>query len=201
MRLSFLSNFDGRMCCLDRPVIKWGMSDGGPLVNGQFGGSSFAWQRFTLLHAIMLIAGLAIGMTLAPWFHSQGPPPVTRQAVSERVVLGFLIGSVTGAPLLFGAQYLIQGRRSGLSLGELIWLSPIFGYSIIIPLSHKVPTPAWLLLLLLLHSGNLAGSAKVLLGGFFFWRPRVPCFWTDLFGALVACLVALYFYADLIIFL
>jgi len=155
------------------------------------------WHRFTLLHSSVLVAGLAVGMAMAPSFHSQGPPPVIRQSIAEWTVLTLIIGLAVAGPLTIGVQVVLQGRRTQLSLGEWTWLSPGISYLIVIPLSQMYPSPIWLFTILPVHAVNLACSARILLGWLYIRRPSAPCAWTNVLGALSSGSAALYFFSDL----
>jgi hypothetical protein len=164
-----------------------------------------SWKRLTLLNVCVFILALGFGMKLAPAFHRQGPPPIERQSVTEWIALTFIIGCAIAGPLTLGAQRIPQGRQSALSMGEWLWMTPSASYSILIPLSRMFPSPLWLLAVLLIHSGNLACSAHVLiiepLGRLhhpLLPHRTVPCVWTDRFGALLSGSVGAYFWADLL---
>jgi hypothetical protein len=164
-----------------------------------------SWKRFTLLDVCAFILALGIGMKLAPSFHSQGSPPVLPQSTAEWAAMALITGSAIAGPLTLGAQWLIKGRRTSLSMGEWLWLTPSVCYSILIPLSQMSPSPTWLVPVLLVHCGNLACSVHLLIiepvGRLrYSWSPRraPPCLWSDKLGALVSGAIGVYVLADLL---
>jgi hypothetical protein len=164
------------------------------------------WKRFTLLNVCLLILALGLGMKLAPAFHSQGPPPFKRQSDTEWTAIALIAGCAIAGPLTLGAQRIPYGRRTALSIGEWLWLTPSASYSILIPLSRMFPSPLWLLAVLLIQSGILVCSVHVLiiepLGRLqcrLLPHRTVPCVWTDKFGAVVSGSVAVCFFAELIL--
>jgi hypothetical protein len=159
-----------------------------------------------LLDICIFILALGLGMKLSPTFHSQGPPPTPRQLVTEWMALALITGCAIVGPMILGAQWIIQGRQTALSMGEWLWLTPSVSYSILIPLSRMLPSPVWLLAALLIHSGSLACSVQVLiiepLGRVrdpLMRHRTVPCVWTDRFGALSSGSAGAYFFADFIL--
>jgi len=80
------------------------------------------WQRFTLLDALLLQAGMAMGFSAVHL--AIGPWRTARDAVEllEWVVAGTAVGAILAGPLVLGVQSFLRGRREPLSSGEWIWL-------------------------------------------------------------------------------
>lgn len=81
------------------------------------------WNRFTLMDSVGLVAAFAIGMGITTHFAKtdtplSGVPPELSWAVESVLWAGMVAG-----PLILMAQA-FRGRRSRLSIGEWLWISP-----------------------------------------------------------------------------
>jgi hypothetical protein len=148
-----------------------------------------SWSRFTLMDGLILIAAFALGMSLETYL-------MTRDSIylrfDPRVVWAMssvLYSGVITGPLILAVQRL-RGRRSALSLGEWLWLSP---------LSFYLPMYAFILL-----GGNGIGlicawapiqclfslaASCWLVTGVLGLRPNAACRWTDFVGCSVCSAV------------
>ena len=146
------------------------------------------WQRFTLLDALLLQAGFAVGLSLAGWV----PPAraATLPYVSSwfRFIAGGVSGVVLSGPLILAVQFYLRGRRARLSAGEWIWTG-----------AAAIPTVLFAVALLRTWEVQLA-LVVAYVSGFAYLailfpfvsldvirsrngpRRPVPCKWTDAFG-------------------
>ena len=173
------------------------------------------WQRFTLLDVLLLQVGFAVGFSLMCL------DPFNRVGWGPRIPAAILLGAVVAGPIVLLVQNAARGRSGPLSLGEWLWLSPIAlttcgvaGVLVIrgvASIDCEEPSEAMLGAIILsaifLVSFLILAEATctllgllVLLAGITGARPRVPCSWTDRFGAATcflagACLLATYLLA------
>jgi hypothetical protein len=161
-----------------------------------------AWNRFTLVDGVVLVAALGLGVWLqTSWMSRRTDHPFQR---AETLVLwaglSLLQGGVLAGPLVAVAQFL-RGRRTAPSAGEWCWLVPIPLYLTFLALLYSgqpglLQTPLnvdWASCMLLLYAsvqGLLSLGALVrLVMSFSRRRPDAACRWTDRLGCLVCAAV------------
>ena len=162
------------------------------------------WQRFTVLDVMLLQAGyaLALALVLSP---ARRLALTTFDAGTVLVVLTTIcLGGVFSGPIVLASHWLFRGRRTALSAGEWLWLSP-FGILIALGLGiwalHWVaqvfPAPAEVravffallgLVMILVEIGCTLNALLVVVARSVGDLTEPPCWWTDRFGTLT-CLV------------
>ena len=107
---------------------------------------SRAWQRFTWIDTAILLLTIALGCLTS--FHMranaqanfwQDPPPLPANAGwVEVTIVGIILGSVYAAPLILLSQWIFRNRRQRLDVGEYLWLSPLFLWTVIVTASSMI---------------------------------------------------------------
>lgn len=155
------------------------------------------WQRFTLLDVLLLFPAYAIGAAAARQWKicssqtPQNPPPWPAQVGNvELALVGVVLGSVLAGWVILSGHWIVRHRRTHLSVGEWLWLSPVvLEVAGVTGSSLTRGTPVWFMF----FAGGLAVCAILGILVICCWtagvRGRVPCPWTDVFGS-VACVLA-----------
>jgi hypothetical protein len=146
-----------------------------------------AWQRFTLLDALLLQASFGLSFSLACSLEPEAPGV-------ERALAGTVWGLVLAGPIVLMVQWTLRNRSRGLSAGELLWLSPtvlfcLFWCSLRGPAAHRADLSRYLLSFWIFAQVTCIGIAvATLFSGLRGYRGTVPCYWTDRVGNWVALL-------------
>lgn len=152
------------------------------------------WQRFTLLDALLLQAGLAMGFSAMHF--AVGPWRSARHAVDRVgwVLAGTLLGAILAGPLVLGVQRLFRGRRRALSPGEWIWLwhsAPVFLALLAFALQYILPEEVLFLVIFMPGSILVSLMPVVPIVSLLLLLERnvrpgdIPCRWSDRFGLIV----------------
>ena len=163
------------------------------------------WQRFTVLDVMLLQAGyaLALAMVLSP---ARRMVVTTFDEGTLFILLTTIcLGSVFSGPIVLASHWLFRGRRTGLSAGEWLWLSP-FGILLSLALgiwalhwlAQVLPDPAEMravffsllgLVLFLVEIGCTLNALLVVVARSVGDLTEPPCWWTDRFGTLTCLLI------------
>jgi hypothetical protein len=154
-----------------------------------------SWQRFTLLDLLLLFPGYAIGAAITrPLYLMRMGGPFGILGAITTTALG---GSILAGPIILSAQFLLRCRRTPLSAGEWLWLSPLPITALILglPAFELVWRGDRLLVILAIGLGMAMSATSLAAVGVFFMsirgRKNVPCFWTDRFGVMTAFVLAI----------
>ncbi len=162
------------------------------------------WQRFTILDALLMQMGYAMAFSLvfSPYRRLVAQP--FDEGAVLIVVTTFCLGSALSGPIVLGSHWLFRGRRTGMSAGEWLWLSPSAILLIVILgvwglhwVAQALPDPEGIrailyalfgILLFLVECGCVVNAFLVVMARSFGDLDHPPCRWTDRFGA-ITCLV------------
>jgi hypothetical protein len=149
------------------------------------------WQRFTLLDALLLQAGAAMGFSamhfaVGPWQSDRDTG-----ALVGWVGAGTVLGIVLAGPLVLGVQSFLRGRREPLSSGEWLWLwqsAPVALVVLELALRGRLPGersqmvtfPLALIVVPLIPALSVRSLWLLCVG--LRRRPQIPCPWTDWIG-------------------
>lgn len=147
------------------------------------------WQRFTLLDALLLQAGFAVGFSLAGCVIWSPGQSLRAFELALWIVAGTNCGAVLSAPLVLTVQWCFRGRQGRLSRGEWLWLGLflVFAASFLAALlQSRDPVEAFFYACLMgcffpVFLLPVMAARHEFRSAWRLGRP-VPCGWTDAFG-------------------
>lgn len=163
------------------------------------------WQRFTVLDALLIQVGYAIAFPLVLSPYRRLVLSNFNEGTLFILLATICLGCTFSGPIILGSHWLLRGRRTVLSVGEWLWLSPI-GLVLILAvgiwalhwIAQLLPDPNEMravffallgLVLFLLEIGCMLNALLVVVARSAGDLPEPPCSWTDWFGTLTCLLI------------
>ena len=166
------------------------------------------WRRLTILDMLCLFPSFGLGAATVRYLMDHPTPdPVNPRpwpmdaSLFSLTFVALVLGSVYAAPLSLAIQFIFRRRRAWLSIGEWLWLEPLFLYGFTYTASNiGRPTPVWFFLAIAIQfaSSTLAFgmlgiySARLWKGEENHWTDFLGCIACVFFGIMLIYLETMY---------